>query len=65
MLQLFLDSYKERCNYLHGDFDLEEKITLEKYNRSVIEILEIENTVMKILRDTFIERIPNIILETG
>lgn len=65
MLQLFLDSYKERCNYLHGDFDLEEKITLEKYNRSVIEILEIENIVMKILRDTFIERIPNIILETG
>ena len=65
MLQLFLASYRERCDYLHGDFDLEEKITLEKYNKSVIEILEIETIVMKMLRDTFVERIPYIILEKG
>jgi len=65
MLQLFLDSYRERCDYLHGDFDLSETITLEKYNKSVIEILEIETIVMKMLRDTFIAKIQNIILENG
>ena len=37
----------------------------EKYNKSVIEILEIETIVMKMLRDTFIAKIQNIILENG
>ena len=65
MLNLFLDSYNERCDYLHGDFDLKEQITEEKYNKSVIEILEIETVVMGILRDTFVQEIQNMILENG
>ena len=48
-----------------ASYRMEEKITLEKYNKSVIEILEIETIVMKMLRDTFVERIPYIILENG
>ena len=65
MLNLFLDSYNERCDYLHGDFDLKEQITEEKYNKSVIEILEIETVVIGILRDTFVQEIQNMILENG